>query len=281
MPGVRRLAVVASLALAWLPASARAYERTTVDGVPNRPLFWADRAIDVELASGSLPGVAPADFRAALDLSLSTWTRAGGCTDIVLRDAGEALSTTTNLDGGAYDGRDRIVARAGSWPAIAGAETLALTTVMYARDTGAILDADTDLNAVAYTFSASTVAPPDRDDVQNTLTHELGHLLGFAHSPVADATMFASAPVGDTSKRDLATDDVRAICETYPTGAPTSTAWPPPRAASGCRASAGRAPDHGALALALLTLVATRARGAARARRAARAAGTACAASPR
>jgi hypothetical protein len=260
--------VVLSLAIAS-PASA--YVRTTVDGFPERPIFWTDRAISLELASGSSADVSATDLRGALDRSLGTWSLAGGCTDVVLTDVGEAAGLTTNLDGGPLDHHNRIVVRESGWPDLVGPETLALTTVMYDRDSGAILDSDTDLNGVVHAFSTSDPPPSDHDDVENTLTHELGHALGFAHSPDPSATMFASALAGETSKRDLAADDLAAICETYPTGRPTPTTLPPP-ASSSCHASPRRAPA-GIAWLLVAWLLSARARSAVR--RAARAAETA------
>lgn len=263
----------------WLGmvAPARAYVRTTVDGVPDLPLFWADRTIDVELASGSSTDVDAARLRSALDAALASWSHAG-CTDVLLVDVGEASGPTTNLDGGRYDGHERVVVRENAWPAIAGPETLALTTVVYDRATGAILDADTDLDAVMHAFSVGDPVPSDHDDLENTLTHEMGHLLGFSHSSVPEATMFASAAPGETLKRDLAPDDVRAVCETYPTGMPTPSTPPPaPTAASGC--SVSRA-SHVGIALLGLVVAAALVRAIRRARRGsrrgARAGGTAC-----
>lgn len=226
------------LALWAIASPAEAYVRSTVDGVPDRGIFWMDRAISIELASGSSMDVAPTDLRAALDRSLATWSHAGGCTDVVLTDVGDALGTTTNLDGGTPDHHNRIVVRESGWPAIVGPETLALTTVLYDRASGVIVDADTDVNAVTYTLSVGDPPPAAADDVQNTLTHELGHLLGFGHVGDPEATMYVSAALGETIKRDLAPDDVRAICETYPTGAPTPTTLPsPPMPPSSCAVS--------------------------------------------
>ena len=234
---VRSVFVVTLLVSLAIASPASAYVRTTVDGFPDRPIFWMDRAIGVELASGSSMDVSPADLRGALDRSLATWTRVGGCTDVVLTDVGEASGTTTNLDGGPLDHHNRIVVRETDWPSIVAPETLALTTILYDRSSGAILDSDTDVNGVSHAFSTSDPPPSDHDDVQNTLTHEMGHLLGFAHSPVPDATMFAMAAPGETSKRDLAADDLHAVCETYPIGAPTPTTVPMTTTSSGCAVS--------------------------------------------
>ncbi len=56
-------------------------------------------------------------------------------------------------------------------------------------------------------------------DVRNTVTHELGHVLGLAHpNPYTGATMSATAPPGETSKRVLTPSDVNGICTVYPVG---------------------------------------------------------------
>lgn len=62
-------------------------------------------------------------------------------------------------------------------------------------------------------------------DVQNTVTHELGHVLGLAHpNPYTGATMSATAPPGETSKRVLTPSDVNGICTIYPVGYTPSNA---------------------------------------------------------
>ena len=49
-------------------------------------------------------------------------------------------------------------------------------------------------------------------DVQNTLTHELGHALGLQHeADVTDAVMFPIAYDGDVDKRQLSGDDMAGL----------------------------------------------------------------------
>lgn len=114
--------------------------------------------------------------------------------------------------------------------------TIALTFVNYSKIMGFVADADIEFNGAPTTagewrFTATVAegpkcATPEQPacvstDVQNTTTHEFGHFIGFGHSSVVEATMFASADLGETSKRTLAADDQQAICSVYPAGGAT------------------------------------------------------------
>lgn len=97
---------------------------------------------------------------------------------------------------------------------------LALTTLTFSRCTGIIVDADIEINLAQFDFSAAQIPPPHMTDIQNTITHEVGHFLGLDHSGVANATMFANAPDAETQKRDLEEDDVAGLCCLYGVGSP-------------------------------------------------------------
>ena len=67
---------------------------------------------------------------------------------------------------------------------------LAITTSTFTPSTGKLLDADIELNWPSFLFTtvdAPACVPPkvdlgcDATDVQNAMTHELGHALGLAH----------------------------------------------------------------------------------------------------
>ena len=209
------------------PAPVHAYERTTVDGQPDILLAWPVRSVVVQLADDTSRDLTPEALHAALGRSLGAWSMAsteaapGPCTDMVLRERGAPSGVRTNLMGGTHDGLNRIVFREDAWPAELGPETLAITTLVYRRSTGEILDADIDVNAVDHPWSVEDVSPADAVDVENTLTHEFGHFLGFAHVSEADATMYGVSEPGDVLKRTLASDDVAAMCAVYPLGGRT------------------------------------------------------------
>lgn len=52
-------------------------------------------------------------------------------------------------------------------------------------------------------------------DVQNSITHELGHMLGLGHSTVTSATMYPSCTYGDISRRTLEQDDLNGFDYLY------------------------------------------------------------------
>ncbi len=118
--------------------------------------------------------------------------------------------------------------------------TQAITLLTFSCSDGVVLDADILVNADNFDFTTD----PDHDDakkrdLQNVLTHEAGHFVGFAHSPDPESTMYATVKADETQKRDLTASDVAGMCEAYPLEiGPQSAASP---ALSGCSVAAGRA----------------------------------------
>jgi hypothetical protein len=101
---------------------------------------------------------------------------------------------------------------ASPWPHPNAVDTLALTTVYFDGNTGAIYDANVEINSAQYSFeigNAMGAAP----DLNGVLTHELGHFLGLSHTDDPSATMFGSYMPGmETIKQD----DVNGICASLP-----------------------------------------------------------------
>ncbi|MCX5732172.1 MAG: matrixin family metalloprotease [Deltaproteobacteria bacterium] len=142
---------------------------------------------------------------------------------------------------------------------------IALTTTTYRLSTGVILDADVEVNAGdgegEEGFLLTCIDPPapvcteERRigcigmDLQNAISHEVGHFLGFAHSDSRGSTMYAKASRGETGKRVLSADAVEGMCDVYPRGGAVTTCGTRPQ---GC--STIGAPDSwlGLAALALL-----------------------------
>lgn len=166
------------------------------------------------------------ELRGVFERSIATWESVD-CSghplgiDIELLEEQSACHEPGFVDGG---GNVNAVMFATDWaereydPA-----AFAVTTVWHRVSTGEILDADMEINERRGPYG---ICPPagctDRRtvDLENVVTHELGHYLGLGHSAVLEATMYASAVAGETLKRDLHPDDVEGICATYPPGRP-------------------------------------------------------------
>ena len=121
-------------------------------------------------------------------------------------------------------------------------DAVATTVITISRSTHQILEADIAFNVKHTEFAVvgSEHANLKGYDVQNAMTHELGHALGLAHNTLPNTVMFPSSTPGETSKRALATDDVDGLRFLY---APpvVAVASPTAAAARGCSAS-GSAP---------------------------------------
>ncbi|MFM2153063.1 MAG: hypothetical protein RL199_1498 [Pseudomonadota bacterium] len=283
---MRRSLAFALLVFSALPAAA--YVRTT-DGDTGVCLFWPRRDLHWTLNEAGTADLPTEQAETALEASFQTWNNAS-CSDLAFvydgrtsrSDAGFSPSATDNLNLVVFRDRScRTVVPAGD-PCEADADpfacanaygcwahstsVIALTTTSYNRHIGNVVDADMEFNASAssggtrFRFTATVDARPvctrtnQQDcvdtDLENTATHEAGHFLGLSHSPESDATMYASAPIGETSKRTLADDDVSGVCDLYPTGAPPTTCTPSGRivvapssgsTTSGCASAAGGA----------------------------------------
>ena len=91
---------------------------------------------------------------------------------------------------------------------------IALTTTSWDDLSGRMLDADIEFNAEYFNFGID--GSRNLVDLQNTATHEIGHMLGLDHSNKTDATMAPTAGMGDVDKRTLASDDEDGLCALYP-----------------------------------------------------------------
>jgi len=102
-------------------------------------------------------------------------------------------------------------------PTIGRGGELALATLHFNQNTGAILDADLAIDTKPK-WSFTDEAPPDDGiDLEAVLTHDAGHILGLAHSAVPTSVMFPTYTPGSITARTLDADDIEAICTIYPT----------------------------------------------------------------
>jgi hypothetical protein len=252
-------AAAAFFVVAGVVAPAQAYVRSTTKA--DVPTAWATAEVALQLYVGNPPEFLDrATLVRAVTASAATWSKpAAPCTDLVL-SVTEREEAEVNAE---YDGVNRIGFRRDEWRKMPcdpakelcapyNALAIAITTVTSNTRTGEILDADMELNAVRNKFGdialdgAKFGGVPNLQDLQNTMTHELGHLIGLDHNcydpnanlrgvpkddkgnaapacataggVIPEATMFSRAGEREIKKRDLSEDDIRAVCEIYPVG---------------------------------------------------------------
>jgi hypothetical protein len=249
-------------------ASAYAYVRNlTSKGVP---IAWFAPCVSMQLYAGSHPPVltSPQLFAAGLKAADAWSYPAIPGTDLRLSVIAESEAAA---DVG-YDHRNTIVFRQDTWcrhsqttqNSAASSDTslpsdgvcyspnaLAVTSIFKNTTTGEIVDADIEFNAVYFAWGdhfadPGLVSTAPIVDFQNTLTHELGHVVGLDHacfsasdnhdrltdntgapeldcygslplpSSITEATMYPSVEISDTSRRTLSPDDELGVSDIYP-----------------------------------------------------------------
>jgi hypothetical protein len=274
---------LAAFALAAAPRVARGYTRSRNSAgvvvawpspqlVVHVPVLTADRPVSL-LSSD--------DVLAATDAAVAIWSHDQvACTGVEMSAAVGASRDAL----AEKDDQNNVIFRVDSWSPQVFDEMglplgdyepnqLALTSAWVTKS-GKILDADIEINVFNYPVwevsgDMSRLVSDAAFDLQNTLSHELGHVLGLDHScwdPVtgprpidgdvprpacaddptlAEATMAPTAFVGDVGKRVLHDDDRKGICDVYP--------FDP---GGGCAAAGGAAGTPALLAVALALLAA-------------------------
>ncbi len=250
-----RFANLALAVLVALPATASAY-KLKADGT-GTPVRWASKQITFRLPRHIPQGISESDVRAAVVASLATWASATGLTLQVEPGDEDAKIGYSSSD--KADNHNDILLIDHDWKYDTNA--LAATVLTIDEDSHQIVDADIALNVEGNNFKAlpaTSVPGGVYDDLQNTLTHEIGHALGLAHSEVAQACMYGASSHGEVSKRALADDDQAAADFLYDPrkGIPAPAAQVQNMAEAmltvGCSSTGGGVPS---LALALLPLL--------------------------
>jgi hypothetical protein len=252
-------ALLTLLALLFAGPSAwaqGAYRRTVVPGKP-LCLMWLSREfVYHQDSAGSLRTPRDSEF-AAVDASFDTWqTLSTGCSDFTFVRGEDVSRPTVGYEVAKKDDNQNIVTfRETSCPDVVpeedtclltedcgnayscwehGSATIGLTTTTFSRGNGVILDADIELNAsqpfgdIGFLFTTVSWPPCEglsspecvATDIQNTVTHEIGHAMGLDHVFENLSTMEASAPQGETHKRIIDSGTARGFCDTYPPGVP-------------------------------------------------------------
>lgn len=243
---------------------ANAYVR--YETATGNPFSWRTQSVKLVGYPYGLPSMPTEDIIATMQASVTAWSKEDPA-NATCSYLGLALSVkpdTVVPPAAAHDDENSIAIRDGNWEAICSTTKdgktvchqpgeLALTTV-WSRACGEIVEADVEVNASKDFAWAdlSVTDDPGLQDLQNALTHELGHFIGLDHTcllarlvdpttglpiepvdntgakvplctpevsvTIREATMFPSAQPGDVTKRTLSADDRLGLCEIYPKG---------------------------------------------------------------
>ncbi|MBK9030527.1 MAG: hypothetical protein IPL61_04175 [Myxococcales bacterium] len=248
------------------------FVRTTTNK-SGKPLRWAKGCVEVAYGVEGTTAIPGDGERAVIEATLATWNQGvAGCSYQHLVSLGPVEREVS--------GRDFVSVvkfRDTEWcrPAVDGKprkchsnRAAGITTAVFVDDPGdardgELVDADIELNGVDFALAVdgqSLGAADCQADLANTLTHELGHLLGLEHTcltaadaphvdgagqpvplctgtltpAIVDATMYPFQDCGETSKATLSPDELTAVCTIYPTAEDPGVCAAPDPLATGC-----------------------------------------------
>ncbi len=207
-----------------LTFSASAYTLSYTIEAPASGLRWKKNTINVaistSLTSASTNIKSDSDVAGAISRALQTWQKAA---NIVLRQT-SSNDTDVSPAGNTGDGVSLITIAQTPQNLLLfskDAESASARTRVFFNRSGFITEADIVLNPYQ---QFSTDGSIGTFDLESTLTHEIGHLLGLDHSSVLGATMNENYGkngvynLHNVSSRTLSADDIASVRALYGTG---------------------------------------------------------------
>ncbi len=183
------------------------------DGAGSGPfLYWDSRFFPLSyyIAAPSFRNLP--NFVTAIEDSFKTWR---DLEDVKVEFISLGCNQSTKNEN---DNLNTLILLSENWPFTKSA--IAVTRNFYVSgqesNAGMILDSDILLNGVSFSFTTTQEA--GKHDIQNIVTHEVGHFLGIGHEiePInTEATMLANAVANETKKRSLHSNDVSALRAGY------------------------------------------------------------------
>lgn len=203
---------LAVFCLICLPA--KTYVRITNTSIT---LAWASAAwtggLDYVIGSSKTGGETVSDAeKTALRLCFSTWEDDDGSLIDFTESTNSAQQALTTIDDGddGPNGLNQVVFDSDFSYFSIGSGVVAVTLPFFVPSTGQIVEADILLNSGQYTFSSQSTVINGQLDIQDVITHEVGHFIGIDHTPIGAATMFPYVNYAEHAKRSLSADDIAA-----------------------------------------------------------------------
>lgn len=227
-----KIALMSLTSVCLLTQHAYAFKIISFKGVP---AYWHKTGIQIEMdpdfgsafnskgCDSNFVGkcVTPVD---AIRQSVTTWKKVSGVS-IDTNDVKPKIITGIPN----YDGKNQIKFFKDQWETLPFApptSALAVTISTYGEHSE-IEDADIFINGKYFDWAVvDTSNENNKHDIQNVITHEMGHFFGLDHSSqnpnetnidLASATMFYASYIGETSRRTLEDDDITGIKHLYTT----------------------------------------------------------------
>lgn len=230
------LALTLAVLLLTSAAPALAYQ-TKLDST-GAPVRW-NRALTFVVQTDADSALGEPGAFEALEAAVRTVEEAAPGLQLRLAP-GETDGVGYDLREGARNQSEIVVPREWAYDA----HLIAVTVVTLNTRTHEIIDADIAFNVAHRRFKVlhkSSKGGGDFDDIQNTLTHELGHAVGLAHNPEApEAVMYPGARKGEINKRALSQDDRDGLAAVYPANiAPVAADGAQAHPGAGCSSTAG------------------------------------------
>ncbi len=216
---LRALLLGTSIALSASPAAAY---NVNLDST-GAPVRWPDGVVTLAVheAPASFGVPRPQQLRAA-ERAAQTWSDAlHGAVEVAVVGAPGAGAPGYDEREGARNA-STVTFADGEWPY--DERLLAVTVITIDVKRHAIVDADIVVRTDKRwdLLDHGHEGGPRRHDLQNALTHELGHLVGLQHSVAApEVVMYPGTVPGETQKRTLADDDRDGAAYLYGGGVPS------------------------------------------------------------
>jgi len=213
----RRLVLGSIVGLSLLAGGAGFAHIRLHTGNPSQPLFWSGFGnVGVVINSAGSDDISDDSHFTAIRNGYEAWNEIAGTNVQIVENTDPVQQARTDWQSSGihliwFDETDA----SGLFPGNSG--TVAITPLIFSIPSGQILDADILFNGNDHPFTTSGVG--GRFDVQDVVTHELGHLLGLDHSGWGGATMFPFVSPAVIAQRSLSLDDENGMRDAYPSAA--------------------------------------------------------------